>query len=279
MSSSAAPLASSAAAFDQVDAVVFDTDGVITDTAQVHAATWKSVFDAYLRARSKAYGETFRPFDVRADYLRYVDGKPRNDGVSAFLAARRIVIPPDDRAEVIRRIARRKDALFLDQIRRYGVTAFSPTVVFVNELRHRRIATAAVSASRNCAEVLRRAGVAELFDVRVDGVDAARLGFPGKPHPGLFLEAARRLRVPPERTAVVEDALAGIIAGRRGGFGLVIGVDRGGHAAALREAGADLVFTDLAELRLGWSPHEPVAARLLPRGEDDPDRAAVKGHR
>jgi beta-phosphoglucomutase family hydrolase len=247
---------------DRIDAVVFDTDGVITDTAQVHAAAWKSVFDAYLRARSKAYGETFRPFDVSADYLSYVDGKPRNDGVSAFLAARRIVIPPDDRAEVIRRIARRKDALFLDQIRRYGVAAFSSTVVLVNELRRRHIATAAVSASRNCAEVLRRAGVADLFDVRVDGLDAARLGFPGKPHPGLFLEAARRLRVPPKRTAVVEDALAGIVAGRRGGFGLVIGVDRGGRAASPREAGADLVFTDLAELRLGWSPHEPMTARL-----------------
>lgn len=235
---------------DRVEAVIFDTDGVITDTARVHAAAWKSVFDAFLRARSAASGEPFRPFVVRADYLRYVDGKPRLDGVRSFLAARRIDAP----AETVREIGRRKDAMFLEQIRRYGVPAFPSTLALVAELRRNRVGTAAVSASRNCAEVLRRAGVADLFDVRVDGLDAARLGFPGKPHPGLFLEAAARLRVPPARAAVVEDALAGVIAGRRGGFGFVIGVDRGGHAAALREAGADIVVADLGDLGLTGRP-------------------------
>jgi beta-phosphoglucomutase family hydrolase len=244
---------------DRIDAVIFDTDGVITDTARVHATAWKSVFDAFLRAHSAAFGEKFRPFDVRADYLRYVDGKPRLDGVRSFLTARGIELPPEEATEVIRSIGLRKDALFRDQIKRYGVAAYPATVRLIAELRHHHVRTAAVSASRNCGEVLRRAGVADLFDARVDGLDAARLGFPGKPHPGLFLEAARRLDVPPARAVVVEDALAGVSAGRSGGFGLVIGVDRTGHAAALRESGADLVVADLGELRLAATHRNPAA--------------------
>lgn len=247
---------------DRIDAVIFDTDGVITDTARVHAAAWKSVFDSFLRARAARLGEPFRPFDVRDDYLAYVDGRPRMDGVRAFLAARRIALPSDGPDDVANELARRKDAMFLDQIRRYGVAAFPSTVALVHELRRRRVRTAAVSASRNCAEVLRRAGVADMFDVRVDGIDAARLGFPGKPDPELFLEATRRLGVPPRRTAVIEDALAGVTAGRRGGSGLVIGVDRGGHATALRASGADLVVADLADLRVARREHESMAARL-----------------
>lgn len=235
---------------DRIDAVIFDADGVITDTARVHATAWKSVLDAFLRAHSAAIGEKFRPFDVRADYLRYVDGKPRLDGVRSFLAARGIELPPAEAPEVMSSIGLRKNALFRYQIKRYGVAAYPSTVRLISELRHHHVRTAAVSASRNCGEVLRRAGVADLFDTRVDGLDAARLGFPGKPHPGLFLEAARRLDVPPERAVVVEDALAGVIAGRTGGFGLVIGVDRSGPGAALLENGADLVVADLAELRL-----------------------------
>jgi beta-phosphoglucomutase family hydrolase len=235
---------------DRVEAVIFDTDGVITDTARVHATAWKTVFDAFLRTHSAACREKFRPFDVRADYLRYVDGKPRLDGIRSFLAARGIEPPPDEAAEIIEAIGQRKDALFLEQIRRYGVAAYPSTVRLIAELRRYQVRTAAVSASRNCGEVLRRAGVARMFDVRVDGLDAARLGFPGKPHPGLFLEAARRLGVPPDLAAVAEDALAGVIAGRNGGFGLVIGVDRSGQAAELRASGADLVVADLAELRL-----------------------------
>jgi beta-phosphoglucomutase family hydrolase len=247
---------------DRIEAVIFDTDGVITDTARVHASAWKSVFDSYLRARAAHGGEPFRPFDVRADYLAYVDGRPRMDGVRAFLAARRIPLPSDGSDDVVHDLARRKDAMFLDQIRRYGVAAFPSTVALVLDLRHHRIRTAAVSASRNCAEVLRRAGVADMFDVRVDGIDAARLGFSGKPDPGLFLEAARRLGAPPRRIAVVEDALAGVAAARRGGFGLVIGVDRGGHAGALRTSGADVVVDDLADLSLVRREHESMVARL-----------------
>lgn len=243
----------------RIDAVIFDTDGVITDTARVHATAWKSVFDAFLRAHSAAFGEKFRPFDVRADYLRYVDGKPRLDGVRSFLAARGVELPAEQAAEVIRSIGLRKDALFRDQIERYGVAAYPSTLRLISELRRHHVRTAAVSASRNCAEVLRRAGVAGLFDIRVDGLDAARLGFPGKPHPGLFLEAARRLNVSPERAVVVEDALAGVIAGRNGGFGLVIGVDRAGQAAALRDSGADLVVADLAEIRLTATNRSPAA--------------------
>ncbi len=251
---------------DRIEAVIFDTDGVITDTARVHATAWKSVFDAFLRAHSAAFGEKFRPFDVRADYLRYVDGKPRLDGVHSFLAARGIELPPDEGPEAIRAIGLRKDALFLDQIRRYGVAAYPSTLRLISELRRYQVRMAAVSASRNCGEVLRRAGVAGVFDVRVDGMDAARLAFPGKPHPGLFLEAAHRLDVAPERAAVVEDALAGVIAGRSGGFGLVIGVDRAGHAAALRESGADIVVADLAELRPARKLRGP-AARAARRSE------------
>jgi beta-phosphoglucomutase family hydrolase len=242
---------------DRLDAVIFDTDGVITDTARVHATAWKSVFDAFLRGHSAAFGEKFRPFDVRGDYLRYVDGKPRLDGVRSFLTSRGIELPPEEATEVIRSIGLRKDALFRDQIKRYGVAAYASTVRLISELRRHHVRTAAVSASRNCGEVLRRAGVADLFDIRVDGLDAARLGFPGKPHPGLFLEAARRLGVPPERAAVVEDALAGVTAGRSGGFALVVGVDRADHADALRESGADLGVADLGELRLAGTHRSP----------------------
>jgi beta-phosphoglucomutase family hydrolase len=245
----------------RIDAVIFDTDGVITDTARVHAAAWKSVFDSYLREHAARLGEPFRPFDVRRDYLRYVDGKPRLDGVRAFLAARGITLPAAG-PDVVRALGERKDVIFVDQIRHHGVTAFPATVALVRELRGRHVPTAAVSASRNCAEVLSRAGVADMFDVRVDGLDAARLDLRGKPDPALFVEAARRLRVPPERAAVVEDALAGVAAGRRGGFGLVIGIGRGDHAAALRDSGADVVVADLGELRITRRQHDSMASRL-----------------
>lgn len=251
---------------DRIAAVIFDTDGVITDTARVHAAAWQAVFDEFLRARADRLGERFVPFDIRADYLRYVDGKPRRDGVRDFLRSRHIDLPegetPADGApgagpegdtgaetgETIAGLAARKDARFLARLRRDGVAAFPQAVTLLGELRRRGARTAAVSASRHAAEVLDRSGVAGLFDLRVDGIDTARLGLPGKPHPGLFLEAARRLRVAPERAAVVEDALAGVSAGSRGGFGLVIGLDRTGGGRDLREHGADIVVADLADL-------------------------------
>ncbi|MBN6054318.1 HAD-IA family hydrolase [Nonomuraea sp. RK-328] len=230
-----------------VHAVVFDTDGVVTDTARVHAAAWKHVFDAFLRGRSA-------PFDVRDDYLRHVDGRPRLDGVRTFLASRGITLPegsPDDGpdAVTVHGLGLAKDALFVAEIGRHGVAAFPSTVALLHELRRRGCRTAVVSASRHCRAMVASAGLTHLFDVVVDGVDSARLGLAGKPDPALFLEAARGLGTPAGRTAVVEDALPGVEAGRRGGFALVVGVDRSGErAAALRAAGADAVVEDLAEL-------------------------------
>ncbi|GAA3203142.1 hypothetical protein GCM10010486_86640 [Nonomuraea roseoviolacea subsp. carminata] len=238
-----------------VHAVVFDTDGVVTDTARVHAAAWKHVFDAFLRGRSA-------PFDVRDDYLRHVDGRPRLDGVRTFLASRGITLPegspgdgPD--AATVHGLGAAKDALFVAEIGRHGVAAFPSTVALLHELRRRGCRTAVVSASRHCRAMVASAGLTHLFDVTVDGVEAARLGLAGKPDPALFLEAAGRLGTPAGRTAVVEDALPGVEAGRRGGFALVVGVDRSGErAAALRAAGADAVVEDLAELSVtGRVPH------------------------
>ncbi|MDR8411694.1 HAD-IA family hydrolase [Nonomuraea sp. 3-1Str] len=242
----------------RIVAAVFDTDGVVTDTARVHAAAWKRVFDAFLRERATRYGEPFRPFDAGEDYLRHVDGRSRTDGVRGFLGSRGLPHDPD----TVRELASRKDACFLAEIRDHGVAAFPSSVELARELRRRGVRTAVVSASRNCAEVLRAAGADGLFDVRVDGVDAARLGLAGKPDPALFLEAARRLRAAPERTAVVEDALAGVEAGRRGRFGLVVGVDRHARRADLLAAGADVVVTDLADLRLHGRRRESLAPDL-----------------
>lgn len=231
----------------QVRAVVFDTDGVITDSARVHAAAWKEAFDAYLRAHPPADPEQRRPFDVRDDYLRHVDGKSRLDGAAAFLAARGI----DTSDGAVDAVAADKEELFTRRLREDGVEAYPGTVRLVRALRRAGVPVAAASASRHAGELLDRAGVRDLFDVLVDGGEAARLGLPGKPHPDLFLTAAGRLGVPADRAAVVEDALAGVEAGRRGGFALVVGVDRaatGDSAAGLLRHGADIVVRDLAEL-------------------------------
>jgi alpha,alpha-trehalase len=239
---------------DRLEAVVFDTDGVLTDTASVHAAAWKRLFDGYLEQRSARLGEPFRPLE-QADYLRYVDGRPRYDGVAGFLASRGITLPwgeetdPPDR-ETVRGLGNAKDRAFLAHLRDHGARPFPSSEALVRRLRAAGARTAAVSASRNMVAVLEAAGLAGLFDVEVDGVEADRLGLAGKPDPALFLEAARRLGVAPGRAAVVEDALAGVEAGRRGGFGLVVGVDRSGQAAALAERGADLVVDDLGRLEV-----------------------------
>ncbi|WP_336206769.1 HAD family hydrolase [Nonomuraea sp. LPB2021202275-12-8] len=228
-------------------AVVLDTDGVVTDTARVHAAAWKHVFDGFLRGRSA-------PFDIRADYLRSVDGRPRLDGVRTFLAARGISLPeggPDDEpgAPTVHGLGMAKDALFVRQIAEHGVAAFPSTVALLHELRHRGCRTAVVSPSRHCHAVISSSGLMHLFDVLVDGNDAARLGLPGKPDPALFAEVARRLGLPAPEVAIVDDALPGVEAGHRGGFGFVLAVDRSRtQAAAMSRAGADAVVTDLAEL-------------------------------
>ncbi|WNZ06670.1 HAD-IA family hydrolase [Streptomyces sp. 11x1] len=235
-----------------VRAVVFDTDGVITDSARLHAAAWKTAFDAFLRAHPPGAPRQGRPFDVRDDYLRFVDGRSRLDGAAAFLASRGI--EPSERT--VRDVAADKERLFTRRLSEQGVDAYPGTVRLVRALRAARVPVAAVSASRHARELLTGAGVVELFDALVDGGEAARLGLAGKPCPDLFLEAARRLGVPPDRAAVVEDALAGVEAGRRGGFLLVVGVDRAqgpDTGERLLRHGADLVVGDLGEL-LGGGP-------------------------
>ena len=247
-----------------VRAVVFDTDGVITDSARVHAAAWKEAFDACLRAWRERSGGTgsgggpdrFRPFDVQEDYRRHVDGRSRIDGAAAFLASRGLDLPlgtPQDPPGdgTVRAVAARKEELFTDALREHGVDAWPGTVRLLRVLRCAGTPMAVISASRHARELLSGAGVLEMFDAVVDGREAARLRLPGKPDPAVFLEAARRLGVPAPETAVVEDALAGVEAGRRGGFGLVVGVDRtAGPTSArdLRDHGADVVVRDLAEL-------------------------------
>jgi alpha,alpha-trehalase len=239
---------------ERFDAVLFDLDGVITATASVHAAAWKRLFDAFLERRAEAEGETFTPFDAERDYRLYVDGLPRYDGVRTFLRSRGITLPAGDPAdapgdETVCALGNAKNAYFLETMKSEGVTVFDSSVALVRRLMEKGVAVAVVSSSKNTAAILAAAGLEDLFDVRVDGNDAAALGLEGKPAPDTFLEAARRLGVPPARAVVVEDAIAGVKAGRAGRFGLVIGVDREGHAEALGEAGADVVVADLGELR------------------------------
>ena len=254
-------------------AVIFDLDGVVTDTASVHAAAWKRMFDTYLQERSRRTGEPFRPFDIDRDYREYVDGKPRYDGVRDFLRSRGITLaegdsadPPD--AETIRGLGNRKDRYFLEHIASNGVEPFSGTVKLVQALRSANVGVAIISASRNLDEVLRAAGVDALFDVHVGGLEAERLGLPGKPDPAVFLEAARRLGVESSDAAIVEDALAGVEAGRRGGFRLVVGVDRTGRPEDLRARGADVVVRDPGEL-LAWREGRP-AVTEPPAGLPEP---------
>ena len=248
-------------------------DGVVTDTASTHAVAWKRLFDAFLEERARQTGEAFVPFGD-ADYRRYVDGKPRYDGVRDFLASRGIALPegeagdPPDRVTV-RALGNRKDTYFLAHVREHGVTAYPGTVEIVSALGWAGLRVAVISASRNLIQVLDGAGVADLFDARVDGVESERLGLRGKPDPAIFLEAARRLGVEPDRSAVVEDALAGVEAGQRGGFALVVGVDRTGHPGELRAHGADLVVADPAELRPMIRPRAPWPAGLVPEPSRD----------
>lgn len=234
------------------DAFLFDLDGVITATAALHAEAWKRLFDEYLAMH---IGEGFEPFDIEADYRRYVDGKPRLAGVKSFLAARGIELPagtPEDDADrnTIHGLANRKNRYFLALLDRQGAPVYDSAVRFIRETRARGVRTAVVSSSRNCAAILRAARLAALFDARVDGVELARLGLAGKPAPDMFLEAARRLEVVPERAVVFEDARAGVEAGRAGGFGLVVGVGEDEHAGELRASGADVVVPDVGQIRL-----------------------------
>lgn len=224
----------------QIAACLFDLDGVLTQTAAVHAAAWKQTFDSYLRTRD----EPFVAFDIATDYVRYVDGKPREDGVRAFVASRGLVVPEPE----IRAIADRKTELVERTLRDQPLTTYAGSLRYVRAVRAAGLKTAVVSSSKHTRDVLRAAGIADLFDARIDGAIAEQRQLAGKPAPDTYLEAARALGVEPARAAVFEDALAGVEAGRAGRFGHVVGVDRAGQAAALRAHGADVVVTDLAEL-------------------------------
>jgi beta-phosphoglucomutase family hydrolase len=241
---------------ESIRACLFDLDGVLTDTASVHAAAWKAMFDEYLHER--ASGDAARPFEIATDYRRYVDGRSRADGTRAFLRSRGITLPegasddPPD-ADTVHGLGNRKNEMLLHKLRTDGVTVFEGSVRFVHAVREAGLRTAVVSASANTQEVLRAANLADLFDVRVDGVVAANRHLAGKPAPDTYLAAAELLDAEPSVCSVFEDAIAGVEAGRAGHFGYVVGVDRVGQAAALRDAGADVVVTDLADLLVDGS--------------------------
>jgi beta-phosphoglucomutase family hydrolase len=238
---------------EQIRACLFDLDGVLTDTASVHRKAWKQMFDNYLSARAKTTGDRFVPFDIEADYQTYVDGKKREDGVRSFLESRGITLPegkPDDdaEAETVQGLGNRKNELFRETLRNDGVEVFDGSRRYLQAVCDAGLAVAVVSSSANTREVLELTGLAKYVEVRVDGVTMRDEGIAGKPAPDSFLRAAQLLDASAAQSAVFEDALAGVAAGRAGKFGIVVGVDRVKQADALRHNGADVVVTDLAEL-------------------------------
>ncbi|HEY9687028.1 MAG TPA: beta-phosphoglucomutase family hydrolase [Coleofasciculaceae cyanobacterium] len=245
---------------DRYRAVILDMDGVVTRTAVIHAAAWKQIFDEFLASWAQKNGDgksgqTVQPFDVHTDYHRYVDGKARHDGVRSFLAARGIRLPegrPDDspEADTVFGLGKRKDRAFLSLLEQQGVETFASTIRFIHALKNVGIAVAVISASRNATMVLKAAGILELFDAKVDGVDAERLQLRGKPEPDIFLEAARQLKSDPQHSVVIEDALPGVQAGDAGNFALVIGVNRDNQEVLLKGNGADVVVDDLEQVEV-----------------------------
>jgi beta-phosphoglucomutase family hydrolase len=238
---------------DVVRACLFDLDGVLTRTAAVHDAAWKKMFDEFLRAWAARTGESFVPFDPVKDYMDYIDGRPREDGTRTFLAARGITLPeggPDDPPDrlTVQGLSNRKNELVLRLLAEEGVEVFEGSVRYVRSVRAAGLRTAVVSSSANTEQVLGAAGIADLFDARIDGLVARRRGLAGKPAPDTFLAGAEALGVRPEHAAVFEDSLAGVAAGRAGHFAFVIGVDRVDHGEELLEHGADIVVKDLSEL-------------------------------
>ena len=236
------------------DGFLFDLDGVITSTDKVHFAAWKKLFDRYLKARAEKDGSTFREF-TEEDMLRHVDGRPRYDGIQTFFESRGIELPfgdPSDSedAETVCGLGNRKNRYFNAVLKTEGAEVFEGSLALIHALRDAGIKCAVVSSSKNCKTVLDVVGIAELFDVRFDGNHGAELNLKGKPTPDTYLTAAEWLEVDPARAAVVEDAISGVQAGRAGQFGLVVGVDRGGNAEGLKQGGADIVVTDLDQIRL-----------------------------
>lgn len=236
------------------DGAIFDMDGVITNTAVVHSAAWKSMFDEFLRARETRFGERFRKFTSQ-DYVAFVDGRPRYGGVVAFLASRGIEIPfgePADNpgSETVCGLGNRKNELFNRALVEQGVEVYASTLRLIDQLLRNRVKVGLATSSKNCDAVLEKAGIASLFETRVDGVVSARLGLRGKPDPDIFLSACNNLGVHPRRAMVVEDAVSGVQAAWRGRFGLVLGVARENNADELRRNGADIVVKDLSEISL-----------------------------
>ncbi len=238
---------------NMLEAVIFDMDGVITDTASIHSTAWKKMFDEFLSAEARRTRKLFVPFTYEKDYLEYVDGRSRYEGVAVFLESRQIVLPfgkPEDPPgrKSICGLGNRKQQLFQETLALEGVTVFDSTVRFIRELRKKGIKRGVASSSRNCKEVLESAGILDLFTVRVDGVVLAEEGLQGKPAPDIFLRTCKSLRCMREKTVIVEDAVSGIKAGVVGGFGCVLGIARGNNAESLMSAGADLVVTDMEEV-------------------------------
>ncbi|MFO7962643.1 MAG: beta-phosphoglucomutase family hydrolase [Desulfobacterales bacterium] len=238
----------------EYDAFIFDLDGVVTDTAGIHASAWKKTFDDYLQQRSTE-AKPFEPFDIRTDYTRYVDGMPRYDGVKNFLASRGITLPygsPDDPPdrETICGIGNKKNFMFQQFLNKDDIKVYDSTIELIQLLRKHNVHTAIISSSKNCTTILELVGILHLFDVKIDGVESSKLGLKGKPEPDIFEAAAQRLSVEPARAVVVEDAISGVMAGRKGKFGLVIGVDRAHQADKLMEFGADVVVPDLSKVIL-----------------------------
>jgi beta-phosphoglucomutase family hydrolase len=238
---------------DAIRGLLFDMDGVLTRTAEVHAAAWKQAFDRFLQARADAQGGGFEPFDIHADYDEYVDGKPRLDGVRSFLDARGITLPegaPDDAsdAETVNGVGNRKNDILLELIHTDGVKPYDGSVRYVHLALEQGLRCAVVSSSANTHDVLAAAGLGDLFEKVIDGNVVARDQLNGKPAPDSYLAGAAALGIDPAHAAVFEDALSGVEAGRAGSFGCVVGVDRAGQAEALRAHGADIVVSDLAEL-------------------------------
>ncbi|HSO03041.1 MAG TPA: beta-phosphoglucomutase family hydrolase, partial [Candidatus Limnocylindrales bacterium] len=249
------------------DAMLFDLDGVITRTVTLHAAAWKRLFDEFLAERAALAGSTYEPFDIDRDYRVHVDGRPRYDGVEAFLSSRGIRLDrgaPDDPPDVATccGLGNRKNAYFAEELATRGVEVFADTVELLDVLRAAGKRLAVVSASENCTALLGRAGLLDRFDVRVTGLEARRWTLTGKPAPDTYLKAAELLGVVPSNAVVFEDAISGVQAGRAGGFGMVVGVDRHGHPEALADAGADVVLDDLTEL-LRLAPGQVLARPVL----------------
>jgi len=235
---------------EKIDAAIFNLDGVVTQIARLQASTWKRLFDTYLRERSSQQGEDYRYFDITHDYRRYIDGRPRYQAIRHFLLARHIDLPrggPDDPPEhgTIYGLGNRKNLIFNQIVEKEGIAVYGCTIALIHRLRKTGIKTAVVSASKHCDLVLERAGITDLFDTRIDGMEAERLDLDSKPDPDTFLEAMRRLGIAPARAVVFEDTVVGITAGKRGRFALVVGVDHGGWEGKMQQHGADLVVRDL----------------------------------